>query len=674
MGVTVKMSSDCIRVHQCLHGYDRGHRLLQSSTKLSLPAKALVAKKSDAASPRFGKKSPAYITGYPLVDMSSYAIAKTWPAPEMSRPGCVWTHTLLISFSDVARLNSLKQLLGIFRHPSNVGDLGEYNDVVFIENSCEPIENDSQLENLLAYVLYKLYENPNESVSIPYSDELQNAICMVWDQQWPKLRRSFKFRTFGGNESDDIVSNSPNEIVLNEAGILLRSGNEWLNAAHKDAFSASGGSLREFFWEYGADCKSTRGAYKQLATIFCMLQENDLTPSNEVWDAIESWQGRSKSLTVFLIKSALGNKGYLFSSSTLMFVLQSMVQLSESEFEESEFEALGLHLAKTPVTTLRSALLDRELTSEKVRFIVIQLLGVEVLVEFSLSSPELFELCIRHRPSIMLEPKLWGGLKVVPIEVENAIPNLIPAGAIFVTMVTAGNLQFDVKPIVAKLAKSEIEQVLNDISSLALSQNEYRHWLSQLDLGGKVLYQELFKLKGASVSYLSAFSAFLPCDIEQPEEEGEDAWLRLIDQVEQRGEALSDELSIYLMCRALSGKSCQGLSLLVRTFDTIYSLLEHSKISFDSWREIEKFLPRSRLFLDWDRCDRLRRAVALTLLNNRASGGILVGVTSRKVCFVRIVREIASFNGGDSYLKYVKDGMDMPEFHRQVIKEQIEKY
>ena len=47
-----------------------------------------------------------------------YALACTWPAPEMGRPGCVWTHTLLIGTELLAQLCRPEALLSLFRRPS----------------------------------------------------------------------------------------------------------------------------------------------------------------------------------------------------------------------------------------------------------------------------------------------------------------------------------------------------------------------------------------------------------------------------------------------------------------------------------------------------------------------------------------------------------------------------
>ena len=45
-----------------------------------------------------------YLTGFPLGEEGAYALIRTWPAPEVERPGSVWSHVLLIDFSELARV------------------------------------------------------------------------------------------------------------------------------------------------------------------------------------------------------------------------------------------------------------------------------------------------------------------------------------------------------------------------------------------------------------------------------------------------------------------------------------------------------------------------------------------------------------------------------------------
>src|SRR4051812_48033964 len=106
-----------IEIHQTLHGYRDGHELLAASLPLTGPSRRTMLALSDLSgdgSPRgFGE----YLTGYPLEDAGLYALARTWYAPEMSRPGCVWTHTVLVGLRDLGTLTELGALRAHFRRP-----------------------------------------------------------------------------------------------------------------------------------------------------------------------------------------------------------------------------------------------------------------------------------------------------------------------------------------------------------------------------------------------------------------------------------------------------------------------------------------------------------------------------------------------------------------------------
>jgi len=76
-------------VHQTLHGYSAGHRLIAGSVTLSSAEARMMQVMSALSGP--GVKPPAsgYLTGYLLDGSGRYVLARTWAASEMSRPGCV---------------------------------------------------------------------------------------------------------------------------------------------------------------------------------------------------------------------------------------------------------------------------------------------------------------------------------------------------------------------------------------------------------------------------------------------------------------------------------------------------------------------------------------------------------------------------------------------------------
>lgn len=90
-----------IEVNQAVHGYQEGHRLLCSSTLVDQKDSKTMVIMSDASGPGSTIPDSGYITGYPLANSGIYAFARTWAATEKNRPGCVWTHTLLIDFGKI---------------------------------------------------------------------------------------------------------------------------------------------------------------------------------------------------------------------------------------------------------------------------------------------------------------------------------------------------------------------------------------------------------------------------------------------------------------------------------------------------------------------------------------------------------------------------------------------
>ena len=115
-----------MKIEQVLHGYSNGHTPLQSSIKtLSSNDLALMDILSDWSGYQDERGDESYITAYPLNDCDYYVIAKSWYADDMERPGCVWTHSLLINLNDIDKEFDFRMLLPYFKRPMK-NDYGAY--------------------------------------------------------------------------------------------------------------------------------------------------------------------------------------------------------------------------------------------------------------------------------------------------------------------------------------------------------------------------------------------------------------------------------------------------------------------------------------------------------------------------------------------------------------------
>lgn len=105
-------------IEQALHGYNKGHGLLASSFHLKPnDDSSLMSVLSDWTGYRDESGEDAYMTFYPLSHGERYAFAKTWYAAEMERPGCVWTHTLIVDLNGLDRNFDFRVLKDYFRRP-----------------------------------------------------------------------------------------------------------------------------------------------------------------------------------------------------------------------------------------------------------------------------------------------------------------------------------------------------------------------------------------------------------------------------------------------------------------------------------------------------------------------------------------------------------------------------
>lgn len=278
------IASSIIKVHQCIFGYEDGHRLLAGSVQLPPETASLLLLLSDLAPGVSFSKTKGYWTGVPLPKVKAYALSRTWPAPEMSRPGCVWTHSLLISFADIARISNLNYLRSLVVRPSRGEPFDSYNvslraDLDRLEEKTVRQDHEDFNDSDAGRVLRAVYAQPSRGgvVEAPIG-ALDTVVFALWSQQWPRLRRSFAFRTAGTNESPgtfgvrfdlQIAASSHADTVPRRSHALATTNLEmWETAALKDIHSAEPTEFRRFLWRYGTDVRRGRERFQVLAHLF----------------------------------------------------------------------------------------------------------------------------------------------------------------------------------------------------------------------------------------------------------------------------------------------------------------------------------------------------------------------------------------------------------------------
>jgi hypothetical protein len=185
-----------LTVHQCLHGYEDGHRLLASSCKLSRDSEREMLALTDLSGSSGGAVFEPYFTGYPLSNGEFYVLTQTWLALEMQRPGCVWSHSFLFTLEQIAAIDKLPLLFPYFTRPSSPLDLSSFRQSRDVELS--PFDATSWHHSGSELLLESLFSAAGNKVAIAIeTHEVGVAIIDdAWSSLWTGARTEFSFCTY----------------------------------------------------------------------------------------------------------------------------------------------------------------------------------------------------------------------------------------------------------------------------------------------------------------------------------------------------------------------------------------------------------------------------------------------------------------------------------------------
>lgn len=232
-----------MKIHQILHGYQDGHGRLAGSVQNITPQDvALMSQMSDWSGYRDPTgKDNSYITAYPLVESGYYVVAKSWYASEMDRPGCVWTHSLLLDLNGIESQFDFRMLEKLYQRPVR-GDYGLYNKAIEldVEQKFEKVWDGSKVDDVsLMFMLSTLVDGEETFYLKVEQESLWNQqLCLTYLQFLPTgmLRR---ITMSSGSGSPRKMANEllSMQFVSNNEGLSLASP-PWSERLSANDFSA----------------------------------------------------------------------------------------------------------------------------------------------------------------------------------------------------------------------------------------------------------------------------------------------------------------------------------------------------------------------------------------------------------------------------------------------------
>ncbi len=666
---------DARLVHQSLHGYSDGHRLIESSIDCPADVARLMLRMSDLSGGNVVPGFDDYLTAFPLKQIGMYAFAKTWLAPEMPRPGCVWTHTLMFSEFQLDFL-SLESFLRLFRRPQFRKDSGLYIKPMVIEAQDEsPASNENCSERLAEAkrVLAAFYKPSSPAVILPSKSSLehQSLVLALWSQQWPNLRATTTFstgslssRSFDGRPFDiqcvpiSVVREAQREISSTAGSEVLISDNvsmlmpDWVDEAAKDLLGVRGLGFRDFLWDVGSS-ESVRPAFERFARIYHELNQ---TGSGNIVEILGQNFPQASQGSALKIKMLGGEESLRPAGPDEAELLTS---LGTTEYF-SAFDAAALRLGE------RGAKLGN--TPEQAKRLVgnlfkttINPLGAEVLAglisgldaraarHLTFEHPHLLSTIVAAKPSLAASPQLWLGAENSKWEVFDCVAK-------------CKNLDDSVvNGVVYALLESKCDDLFRRaidvwgrkaIFSAMDWQNRSENYLSEHSRGSLTFHTKqvmdwVEDGTGKSTKGLLGAAHILAPYAYQVRDRNTKVWESLKKELDGYERVY---LSSFLLALGLSNAPEHPVEQIKEHFTLIYQLAWDEKLDSKTWEILEPIVPEISWPNNWDRCERMVRGLIASFIRYQWPPQQIYSCVSKNSISERFPKSAKKVEGGIAFM------------------------
>jgi hypothetical protein len=628
-----------------------------------------------------------YLTGYPLSSIDMYAFAKTWYAAEMPRPGCAWTHTLLISGADVSEISSFENLVQLFRRPEAFLPQSEYSKPIVLadrrpqENS--PI-NDDTLRKKVASILESLYvrENDNILIGCQNSFEFETAILRVWSQQWPAARKIFSFctgslsgRGFAGKPFD-IQCTPPSLIheVLSfsstkqnqEMSLLEDTVNksiDWMEKAINDVIDNNGEKFRRYLWKFAGE--SNRKSYSLLASIIhVVLSQANQSPSQLIESIAKAFPQVNSGDT---LKDALLGPKRVYDNNFKLDEGELLTSLATTQFfaafdsRRLQLAERGTELCSVNPGSARQAIFQLfrspvNRLGEDILAGMISSLDPALAREVTNQQPQFLPSLFRAKPELGVSRGLWmaaGDHKRELFESlithENLDETIIGQ---FVEAILDSDSEFLLGRAIEKWGKAAVWGTLDwvakrngnlsnwSLSALAFHIASVAEWVLATNI----------RSQNAVVLAAHVVAPFT----NQIRQLNTDVWLRAYRELINNGQHKeSTYFATMLLSLALQNAPPDPFTLLAECFERVHQISWDNALPDEAWQALDPIVPHLRWFHDWDKCERLRRGLVEAFLMHQWPVTKLRKCLSNDELLARVVKSAQSVQGGNHFVSQI---------------------
>jgi hypothetical protein len=660
-------------IHQAIHGYRDGHRLLSSSTPLPPDASRTMLVLSDMSGPSMQPGFDEYLTAYPLPGTELFVLAKTWYAPEMQRPGCVWTHSLLILRSHIARLDCAS-LVGSFRRPQLDGvESAATKPVEVNETSGDTTPDAFADRGLAAAMIGAVLGQPRPVIVVAETAAQFEALFLrLWEELWPAERTRFSFCTgalmpranagalldlqavpraippsqFRKSASSALVLDlrTPGkpeawvDLVLDGAVKGDATFRTWLEAAAgADAGRAVVPSLAPIFGEWHAPGSSARSALTSVVGAKDLEAGARSRLIGMVFDRAYTESGAAGRRDLLQVLCA-------HRDQDLAPIASMLEDQTKRLFEESRADGVMLVLS----------LLGGELTDvgERLLRTAVLLLVPNDVETFGDAQAPFLPTIVGANPALAQSPILWQrvGSRAIDVLSQLGAANLEEdaRGAVIDAIFSSGR-DVSVDAIVRFGGKVAIIRALSALASDQLQLSW--QWRTALSAQPNTVLEWLENLGAPSLRDLDLGSRFVSPKATQSR----------LATVWKSGTASSGSVAPRVAAFGLTLAFWEAdvkSPLLAVCFQPTYDAAGSSRLEYEEWDWLREQAPAVSWYRDWDRCERLAAALGRLLEKRNASLETVFGIVHSRPAIRKVAAVLHDEKDTRPYLKALRKAVE----------------
>lgn len=669
-------------LHQLLHGYAEGHRLLEGSFTLQDDLTRLMLRMSDLSGSSMVAGFEDYITGYPLASIDAYALAKTWYAPEMPRPGCVWTHTLVIPSQVLTEIPSLRVLLKLFKRPTEDSFRGLYSKDLALDSvsSHRPASLPDEAQQEFPPLLWSYYGMGDRPVILAAksSREFESVIFALWSQQWPSLRLAFAFctgslatRTVAGRPFDlQCVPTMMAREVLLEASrgssveaLLLppfpTTYPQWVPSVVSDALSPNGAEIREFLRAAG-DGSGVRAEFAPYMTVFDALGSSQdlravvtliakLFPEPSAGYSLKKMLFGQQSFRRWLVK--YGERDILFALATT------------TDYQAFDKDALSIRertatlCGEEPEAArwLVGKLFQSSLNplGEEIMAGLIAAMQPEMAGEVTSQHPQFLPALFRAKASLASSAQLWSAGGDRRRELFESVAShqdldSTTLGGVISAMLESGSDGF-IRRALDLWGPPAVFHTLDWIEAHKGGMSESCRVALTFHLPSVMEWIEASPAR--SLESVVAVAHVVAPYASKISHRDSSVWLRTFRSLSSRNEDDKNYIGALLLALAFANAPPAPLELVEESFELIHEAARRERLSDSAWVLVEPFVPELSWLSNWDKCERLRRGLISAFVRNNWPVSELEQRIKDSDLVQQLLRSAKKADGGDEFLR-----------------------